>query len=418
MQTAVRHIGKVASVSVHVQSSCDEQREHNTGRIVIGNRDFDLPSSTNQLYVYHIDADGELKRSNGTLDRDSNLLFSATEDMSGSLIAVVHFGGGVPMSTANHRALHRLGSNVFTLFEPTVPPRQTRHHHHHHHHHHHGQDQGQDQDYNDQHVFAAPDGWTYVFVRSQGQVLLDSHQLSCGAQSWSGHIQTRAAKVDQCPSSGFARRPCNQFPCPVDCKLGPWSDWSVCTSKCGGGTQFQRREVLQMNNAFGRACADTVHWQSCNEHPCPRDCNVTAWSEWSQCSRICGGGTQYRTRSINIKASWGGTACPSSIYEELECNSSPCLQPTPTPVVCDEGDSCAPTPAPPTPPPCQNTCPWFHAEPNLGQYRRFDSSKVSATEFSILFEAKACGNALIAFMPQQREQVYFRLALVWSVTLF
>jgi hypothetical protein len=52
------------------------------------------------------------------------------------------------------------------------------------------------------------------------------------------------------------------------------------------------------------------------------DCVVSEWSNWSECSAACGGGTQIKTRTIITPPQNGGTACPA-LTETRACNVQP-----------------------------------------------------------------------------------------------
>ena len=70
------------------------------------------------------------------------------------------------------------------------------------------------------------------------------------------------------------------------------------------------------------AVADVLY-----KFPPPRDCIVSEnWSAWSNCTKTCGGGTQYRTKSILYPAKFGGKPCPPIRNERL-CAQVPCLNP-------------------------------------------------------------------------------------------
>ncbi|XP_043922684.1 thrombospondin type-1 domain-containing protein 7A isoform X2 [Protopterus annectens] len=102
---------------------------------------------------------------------------------------------------------------------------------------------------------------------------------------------------------------------------------------CGPGTQIP--EVVCVNND-----GDEVERQLCIDAvfpapiicdiPCPKDCVLSMWSEWSSCSHTCSGknteGRQMRTRSILAYAGEGGIQCPntSSLQEVRSCNEHPC----------------------------------------------------------------------------------------------
>ena len=69
-----------------------------------------------------------------------------------------------------------------------------------------------------------------------------------------------------------------------------------------------------------------------------QDCISTPWSEWSECSRNCAGGSQLRTRSILVPPSNGGDECNANDFIETrpcfttqECGR-PCIPGDPTSV--------------------------------------------------------------------------------------
>lgn len=93
------------------------------------------------------------------------------------------------------------------------------------------------------------------------------------------------------------------------CRTTEWSDWSKCSRPCGNGQQYSSREC--MDTANQTLCQFTnIRIQYCNQIPCFR---TTSWSEYSNCSRECGGGfrTRVRTCEPNI-------AKNESQYERLQ----------------------------------------------------------------------------------------------------
>ena len=88
---------------------------------------------------------------------------------------------------------------------------------------------------------------------------------------------------------------------------------------------------------------------ACAEAPCPVDGGWSKWTEWSQCSRACGRGQQYRKRDCNNpRPVHGGQPCQGSRLEAIACETKPCdgssLKPNFTPLITlpgnvnDEGD--------------------------------------------------------------------------------
>nr|XP_033800454.1 thrombospondin type-1 domain-containing protein 7B isoform X3 [Geotrypetes seraphini] len=53
--------------------------------------------------------------------------------------------------------------------------------------------------------------------------------------------------------------------------------------------------------------------------PCPRDCVVSEFSPWSECSKACGKSLQHRTRSVISPPLYGGLKCPN-LTESRSCN--------------------------------------------------------------------------------------------------
>lgn len=113
---------------------------------------------------------------------------------------------------------------------------------------------------------------------------------------------------------------------PVDCVVGPWSSWGTCSMSCGGGTQTRTRSVTTPPANGGAACPQLSETQSCNTQPCPVDCVVGPWSEWGSCSATCGGGSQTRTRLVLTHAAFGGAPCPM-LSETQSCNEQACDDP-------------------------------------------------------------------------------------------
>ena len=89
---------------------------------------------------------------------------------------------------------------------------------------------------------------------------------------------------------------CNEDACPI---LTEWSDWSECSVSCGGGIRFKRREcVYPKSGAVTNDCLEVLEKQeSCNENPCPE---YSEWSDWTQCTVSCGGGTRRKVSYSNI----------------------------------------------------------------------------------------------------------------------
>merc|ERR1719335_681020 len=91
-----------------------------------------------------------------------------------------------------------------------------------------------------------------------------------------------------------AMRSCNNQPCPVNCQVSIWSGWSKCSAECGGGVSQRLREVKMAARHEGTPCGKTSQAEPCNLQACEKDCELSGWTRWSKCSKDCDGGTQKR----------------------------------------------------------------------------------------------------------------------------
>ncbi|XP_063110653.1 A disintegrin and metalloproteinase with thrombospondin motifs 20 isoform X1 [Cavia porcellus] len=124
-------------------------------------------------------------------------------------------------------------------------------------------------------------------------------------------------------------KPPTRESCHGDCVLIRWhySEWSQCSRSCGGGEKT--RESYCVNN-FGHRVADRecqelprVLLENCNEFSCPS----WAISEWSECLVTCGKGTKQRQVWCQLNEDrLGDSFCnPSTKPESLRpCELHPC----------------------------------------------------------------------------------------------
>lgn len=91
----------------------------------------------------------------------------------------------------------------------------------------------------------------------------------------------------------------------MECSTHPWNEWSECTAKCGAGTQYQMRAYKDPRLAESFNCKVVLRQnQNCIGQQCgvqqletaSAECELSAWSQWSECSKKCGKGFQTRTR--------------------------------------------------------------------------------------------------------------------------
>ncbi len=111
--------------------------------------------------------------------------------------------------------------------------------------------------------------------------------------------------------------------CPslIDCQVTGWGEWEPCTQLCGGGNKTRRRKVLKPSQYGGRECPALAQVGSCNAQSC--DCGVTKFTEWSECSKDCGGGLTARSRKVFREPQQDGEACPH-LNETEVCNNMTC----------------------------------------------------------------------------------------------
>ena len=148
---------------------------------------------------------------------------------------------------------------------------------------------------------------------------------SCG-----GGLQTRSRTVVTgadhggvaCPSLTETQQ-CNNGPCPVDCVVSNWGDWTTCTKSCGSGQESRSRSIDENPTSGGAPCGALSQTRSCNDQPCPQDCVVSNWGAFSACTVTCGGGEKTRTRTETTPTAHGGVACPP-LQETQSCNAQAC----------------------------------------------------------------------------------------------
>jgi complement component 6 len=161
-------------------------------------------------------------------------------------------------------------------------------------------------------------------VTAWTQITMCSRSCGMGIKTRERTISTRSAFHGKaCPKLNDIEY-CNAQPCPSHCRVSAYSDWSDCSVSCGGGTSLRHRSILDTPAHGGTLCPALVDIDSCNTALCAVDCEVSHWSEWSECSELCGtSGTQISTRSIKRVAAEGGKDCPGT-QNQQPCNIFPC----------------------------------------------------------------------------------------------
>ena len=168
--------------------------------------------------------------------------------------------------------------------------------------------------------------------------LSDWSQWSPCSASCNSGVQSRTRSVYRGDTTCIDTLPtltetiaCNDRPCTATCLSSPWSQWTPCSQSCGGGSKSRERYALVPS----ASCPRETDSNTCNESPCRTDCVMSEWSEWSVCSKSCEGGSQRRFRAMIVPPSSNGAPCGGSVEiqscEWVMCPAPVTQTPTPTP---------------------------------------------------------------------------------------
>mmetsp|Transcript_5820 Transcript_5820/g.13861 ORF Transcript_5820/g.13861 Transcript_5820/m.13861 type:complete len:1591 (+) Transcript_5820:108-4880(+) len=110
-----------------------------------------------------------------------------------------------------------------------------------------------------------------------------------------------------------------------DCLWNDWTAWSTCTEPCNGGQQWRSRDISKDPLGSGARCPahNMTEVQACNTQKCDVVCTNGTWADWSvwsECSRTCRGGEQWRSRRVAEPASSCGYAPEGASMEVERCN--------------------------------------------------------------------------------------------------
>lgn len=153
-----------------------------------------------------------------------------------------------------------------------------------------------------------------------------------------------AAEGRPCPAQLSQHRSCPVKPC-YSWHLGPWSPCRLQGGQCGDGLQF-RNLTCVVHDASVSATSQPVEDALCGELPlkesvlqlpcsvpCPGDCHLTEWSEWSSCELTCIDGRSFETtgRQARSRALIGQPAenmesCSGQVVETRPCSGGRCYE--------------------------------------------------------------------------------------------
>jgi hypothetical protein len=150
-----------------------------------------------------------------------------------------------------------------------------------------------------------------------------SKSCGTGTQSrWRVIVTPNSGNGKACPALNTMQK-CNKHLCPVDCVVADWSAWSACSHTCGQGTQTRTRAITAQAFMGGKKCPALTATQTCKSTPCPVDCKLSDWGEYTRCDKACGTGKMWRRRTIVHTQYYGGAPC-GALIQNAKCNEQPC----------------------------------------------------------------------------------------------
>lgn len=109
-----------------------------------------------------------------------------------------------------------------------------------------------------------------------------------------------------------------------------WEKWSRCSENCGVGVRRRKRtcvenETSHSSSIWGTHCrGQHDELEVCNNSECFLNGGWSGWSTWGECSRSCGAGMRFRTRSCTRPIPSRGSNCIGPKTERGSCHLMPC----------------------------------------------------------------------------------------------
>eukprot|EP00931_Biecheleriopsis_adriatica_P096084 TRINITY_DN6972_c0_g1_i3.p1 TRINITY_DN6972_c0_g1~~TRINITY_DN6972_c0_g1_i3.p1 ORF type:complete len:1953 (-),score=306.09 TRINITY_DN6972_c0_g1_i3:279-6137(-) len=114
----------------------------------------------------------------------------------------------------------------------------------------------------------------------------------------------------------------------LDCELRAWSSWSQYDRQGAGAQRYRSREVSQLPKNGGEPCHGTLREvdspSAAAGAESTQDCWLATWSDWFGCSKTCGGGWKVRTRAMSQAAAGGGRPCDGDMSQGEPCGLADC----------------------------------------------------------------------------------------------
>ncbi|MBT5077410.1 MAG: hypothetical protein HOM61_00680, partial [Candidatus Marinimicrobia bacterium] len=128
-------------------------------------------------------------------------------------------------------------------------------------------------------------------------------------------LQSERTQTQTCP-------PCE----PVNCEIGNWNA-GLCQRNSNNVCEKElTREIVQQPFHNGTTCPSLSMIESCPDAECPVDCEVSAFGDWTECNKFCGGGEKTRRKNIIKEPIGSGAACPpaSELTQSETCGTLDC----------------------------------------------------------------------------------------------
>ncbi|CAK8695093.1 unnamed protein product [Clavelina lepadiformis] len=121
-----------------------------------------------------------------------------------------------------------------------------------------------------------------------------------------------------CKGNAMRTETCNDDQCP---HWGEWSDWDDCSEMCGGGVRSKSRSCINGNiKDVGCNVGEATIEELCNTDVCDQ---WSEWKPWSSCSKTCDGGRQSAMREC-IGGTAGVGGCPGKNTRSRQCATMVC----------------------------------------------------------------------------------------------